>query len=164
MSKSAPRGESRNDLISSGIPELDTIIGGGWTARRFYMVEGVPGSGKTTLALQFLMEGARRGESVLYVTLSETEEEISAVAESHGWSLDGVNVLEVIASDEALSPDEQYTVFQPDEVELSETTKAILGAVERHKPTRVVFDSLSELRLLASGPLRYRRQMLGLKQ
>jgi circadian clock protein KaiC len=150
--------------ISSGIAELDLILGGGMTPNRFYMIEGIPGSGKTTLALQFLLEGARRGESVLYVTLSETEEEIRAIARSHGWGLEGVRVVEVIASDAALSPDEQYTVFQPDEVELSETTRSILEAVQSQRPTRVVFDSLSELRLLASGPLRYRRQMLGLKQ
>jgi circadian clock protein KaiC len=150
--------------ISWGIPALDLICGGGLTPRRFYMVEGVPGSGKTTLALQFLLEGARLGESVLYVTLSETDEEIGAVALSHGWDLSGVQVLEVAPSEDALSPEEQYTVFQPDEVELTETTKTVLAEVERRKPTRVVFDSLSELRLLAGTALRYRRQMLGLKQ
>lgn len=152
------------DFVSSGMPALDAVLGGGFTPHRFYMVEGLPGSGKTTLAMQFLMEGAARGESVLYVTLSETEEEIRAVAHSHGWSLEGVRVLEVIATEAALSPDAHYTVFQPDEVELSETTKSILAAVERDRPTRVVFDSLSELRLLSGSPLRYRRQMLGLKQ
>lgn len=150
--------------ISSGVPAFDGILGGGFTPHRFYMVQGVPGSGKTTLALQFLMEGARRGESVLYVTLSETEEEIRSIAASHGWSLDGVQILEVVPSEDTLSPEEQYTVFQPDEVELSETTKAILTAVETRKPTRVAFDSLSELRLLAGSALRYRRQMLGMKQ
>jgi len=150
--------------ISSGVPAFDGILGGGFTPHRFYMIQGVPGSGKTTLALQFLMEGARQGESVLYVTLSETEEEIRSIARSHGWSLDGVQILEVIPSEDSLSPEEQYTVFQPDEVELSETTKAILTEVETRKPTRVAFDSLSELRLLAGSPLRYRRQMLGMKQ
>lgn len=151
-------------MVSTGISTFDDILGGGLTRNRFYMVQGVPGSGKTTLALQFLMEGARVGESVLYVTLSETEEEIRAVAASHGWSLDGVQVLEVIPTEETLSPEEQYTVFQPDEVELSETTKTILAEVEARKPARVAFDSLSELRLLAGSPLRYRRQMLGFKQ
>jgi circadian clock protein KaiC len=150
--------------ISTGISTFDEILGGGLTRNRFYMVQGVPGSGKTTLALQFLMEGVRAGESVLYVTLSETEEEIRAIADSHGWTLDGVQILEVIPSEETLSPEEQYTVFQPDEVELSETTKAILNEVQSRKPARVAFDSLSELRLLAGSPLRYRRQMLGLKQ
>jgi circadian clock protein KaiC len=128
------------------------------------MLEGMPGSGKTTLSLQFLQAGARLGERVLYITLSETEEEIRAIAQSHGWSLDGVQIMEVVPDEQTLLPTEQYTVFQPDEVELGETTKAILGEVERIKPSRVVFDSLSELRLLAGSPLRYRRQMLGLKQ
>src|SRR5688500_4091895 len=150
--------------ISSGIPAFDDILGGGLTAHRFYMVQGVPGSGKTTLALQFLMEGVRRGESVLYVTLSETEEEIRSIAASHGWTLDGVQILEVVPSEESLSPEEQYTVLQPEEVELSETTKQILTEVETPKPTRVAFASLSEMRLLAGSALRYRRQMLGMKQ
>jgi circadian clock protein KaiC len=150
--------------LSIGIPALDEILGGGLTPHRFYMLQGVPGSGKTTLALQFLIEAAKLGEAVMYVTLSETEEEIHAIAVSHGWTLQGVRVLEVMPTEQSLSPEEQYTVFQPDEVELSETTKAILTEVERNKPTRVVFDSLSELRLLAGSPLRYRRQMLGLKQ
>jgi circadian clock protein KaiC len=164
MSKEPTPAARDDEAVSTGIPNFDKILGGGLTRNRFYMVQGVPGSGKTTLALQFLMEGARNGESVLYVTLSETEEEIRAVAASHGWSLEGVQVLEVIPSEETLSPEEQYTVFQPDEVELSETTKAILGEVQARKPVRVAFDSLSELRLLAGSPLRYRRQMLGLKQ
>ena len=150
--------------ISSGIAGFDQVLGGGFTPHRFYMVQGVPGSGKTTLALQFLMEGVRRGESVLYVTLSETEEEIRSIALSHGWTLEGVQILEVVPSEDSLSPEEQYTVFQPDEVELSETTKAILSEVDARRPTRVAFDSLSELRLLTGSPLRYRRQMLGMKQ
>jgi circadian clock protein KaiC len=129
-----------------------------------YLLEGVPGSGKTTLAVQFLIEGARSGEPVLYVTLSETEEELRAVAAAHGWSLDGVTVRELVASEDSLRPDEQYTMFHPSEVELSETTKTILADVERIKPARAVFDSLSELRLLAGNPLRYRRQILALKQ
>ena len=124
----------------------------------------MPGSGKTTLALQFLLEGARRGEPVLYVTLSETEEELRGVAASHGWSLDGITIRELVPSEDSLRPDEQYTMFHPSEVELSETTKTILADVERIKPARVVFDSLSELRLLAGNPLRYRRQILALKQ
>ncbi len=151
-------------FISCGVPELDAILGGGLTPNRLYMLEGMPGSGKTTLSLQFLQAGAKLGERVLYITLSETEEEIRAIAQSHGWSLDGVQIMEVVPDEQALLPTEQYTVFQPDEVELGETTKAILGEVERIKPSRVVFDSLSELRLLAGSPLRYRRQMLGLKQ
>jgi circadian clock protein KaiC len=129
-----------------------------------YLLEGVPGSGKTTLALQFLLEGARRSEPVLYVTLSETEEELRGVADSHGWCLDGITIRELIPSEDSLRPDEQYTMFHPSEVELSETIKTILADVERIKPARVVFDSLSELRLLAGNPLRYRRQLLALKQ
>jgi circadian clock protein KaiC len=149
---------------TTGILGLDDILGGGLTPNRLYLVEGMPGSGKTTLAFQFLMEGARRGESVLYVTLSETQEEIRAVAESHGWSLDGVDIRELVPSEQTLSPGEQYTVFHPSEVELSETTRRILEDVEQLKPARIVFDSLSELRLLAGNPLRYRRQILALKQ
>ncbi len=149
---------------ATGIEGLDHILRGGLTSHRLYLVEGVPGSGKTTLALQFLMEGARRGELVLYVTLSETEEELRSVAESHGWSLDGITIRELAASEESLSTDEQYTMFHPSEVELSETTKVILADVDRIKPSRVVFDSLSEFRLLAGNPFRYRRQILALKQ
>jgi circadian clock protein KaiC len=124
----------------------------------------MPGSGKTTLAFQFLLEGVRRGEAVLYVTLSETAEEIRAVAQSHGWSLDGITIRELIPAESPLEPGEQYTVFHPSEIELSETTRRIVEDVERTRPTRVVFDSLSELRLLAGNPLRYRRQILALKQ
>ena len=148
---------------ATGISGLDDILSGGLTPNRLYLVEGMPGSGKTTLAFQFLMEGARKGESVLYVTLSETTEEIRAVAASHGWKLDGVAIRELVPA-ESLEPGEQYTVFHPSEVELSDTTKKILEDVEKLKPARIVFDSLSELRLLSGNPLRYRRQILALKQ
>jgi len=150
--------------IATGIEGLDKVLHGGFTADRLYLIEGMPGSGKTTLAFQFLLEGVRRGEQVLYLTLSETRSEVEGVAASHGWSLDGMNVSELMPSEDALEADEQYTVFHPSEVELSETTRRILDEVERVKPTRIVFDSLSELRLLAGGALRYRRQILALKQ
>jgi circadian clock protein KaiC len=151
-------------IASSGVPGLDEVLSGGFARSRLYVIEGVPGSGKTTVALQFLMDGARRGEPVLYVTLSETEEEIQSVAASHGWSLEGITIREIVASERTLNSDDQYTMFHPSEVELSETTKAILADVDRIKPRRVAFDSLSELRLLAGSPLRYRRQILALKQ
>jgi circadian clock protein KaiC len=151
-------------VSATGIGGLDDILCGGLTPYRLYLVEGVPGSGKTTLALQYLLEGARQGESVLYVTLSETEEELRAMAQSHGWPLGGVTIRELVPPEESLQPAEQYTMFHPAEVELSETTRTILADVERLKPTRLVFDSLSELRLLAGDPLRYRRQLLALKQ
>src|SRR5262245_17535575 len=109
-------------LAGSGVPGLDDVLGGGYTERRVYLIEGVPGSGKTTLALQFLIEGARLGEPVLYVTLSESEEEVRDVAKSHGWSLAGVSIREVMPS-AGLNVDDQYTMFHPSEVELSETTK-----------------------------------------
>lgn len=152
------------DFISTGVEALDSVLGGGITPNRLYMIEGIPGAGKTTLGLQFLLEGARLGESALYITLSETEDEVRAIAVSHGWDLSGVQILQVVPSEQTLMPGEQYTVFQPDEVELGETTKSILAEVERRKPSRVVFDSLSELRLLAGSPLRYRRQIMGMKQ
>jgi circadian clock protein KaiC len=142
---------------------LDDILGGGLTPNRLYLIEGVPGSGKTTLALQFLLEGVKRGESVLYVTLSETEAETRSTAESHGWSLDGVHIRELVPTEERLQPAEQYTMFHPSEVELGETTKSILADLERLKPSRVVIDSLSELRLLAGNALRFRREIFALK-
>jgi circadian clock protein KaiC len=150
--------------IRTGVASLDDILHGGLPANRLYLLEGMPGSGKTTLAFQFLMEGAKNGEPVLYVTLSETAEEIRELGASHGWSLDGVTVREIIPSEDTLQPEEQYTVFHPSEVELSETTKKVLADVEAVKPQRIVFDSLSELRLLAGNALRYRRQILALKQ
>ena len=149
---------------ATGIEGLDDILCGGLTPNRLYLIEGVPGSGKTTLALRYLLEGAKKGEPVLYVTLSETEEELRAMADSHGWNLDGVIIRELVPPEETLQASEQYTMFHPAEVELSETTRTVLNDVERLKPARLVFDSLSELRLLAGDPLRYRRQLLAMKQ
>lgn len=147
-----------------GIEGLDDILHGGLVPHRLYLVEGAPGSGKTTLAFQFLLEGVRQGESALHFTLSESEEEIRSMAASHGWSLDGVTIRELMPSDESLAVEQQYTVFHPSDVELSETTRLILDEVERDRPARVVIDSLSELRLLSGDPLRYRRQIQALKQ
>jgi circadian clock protein KaiC len=156
--------EPQRKALSTGIVGLDDIMAGGFTQRRLVLVEGAPGSGKTTLALQFLMAAAKRGERALYVTLSETTEELKAGAESHGWRLDGIDIRELTPAEEALQPDEQNTMFHPSEVELASTTKLILADVERLRPSAVVFDSLSEMRLLAGNPLRYRRQILALKQ
>lgn len=150
--------------VATGVSGLDHILGGGFTPDRIYLIEGDPGSGKTTLALKFLLEGKRLGESGLYVSLSETKEELDGVARSHGWDLDGVQVYELLPSDDSMHPDAQSRLFHPSDVELSDTTRSILAEVDRHKPTRVVFDSLSEMRLLAQHPLRYRRQVLALKQ
>lgn len=129
-----------------------------------YLLEGDPGVGKTTLALQFLLEGAEKGEPGLYITLSETKAELEGVAESHGWTLDKFAVFELSAIEQQLKDVSDTTFFQPSELELNRTTKILTDEVERVKPTRVVFDSLSELRLLAETPLRHRRQILSLKQ
>jgi circadian clock protein KaiC len=163
---SSSSGETNFDppRTTMGVGGLDDILNGGLPANRIYLIEGEPGTGKTTVALQFLMEGARLGESGLYITLSETKEELESVAHSHGWSLDGFSVYEMAPAEENLKPESQYTIFHPSEIELGETTSAVLQEVERVKPHRVVFDSLSEMRLLAREPLRFRRQILALKQ
>lgn len=150
-------------MASSGIPGLDDILTGGYLRNRLYLIEGTPGSGKTTLAMQFLMAAAARGEPVLYVTLSESEHELRALAISHNWSLDGIDIRELNVSEGELDPDEQNTMFHPSELELATTTRRILDDIERVRPAAVVFDSLSELRLLAGGALRYRRQILAFK-
>jgi circadian clock protein KaiC len=149
---------------STGISGLDDILNGGFPANQLYLIEGSPGTGKTTLAMQFLMEGVREGETVLYVTLSETRRELLTVGRSHGWSLDKINIHEMEPLEESLSSDHQLTMFHPSELELTETTQRVLRQVEELKPSRVVFDSLSEMRLLSQSSLRYRRQILALKQ
>ena len=156
--------EANASLVTTGIAGLDDVLGGGFTPNRVYLIEGSPGAGKTTLALQWLLEGTRLGEKGLYVTLSETKLELNAVARSHGWSLADLNLLELVAPESELESDNQHAMFQPSEVELGVTTQAILAEVERIKPRRVVIDSLSEMRLLAQSALRYRRQILALKQ
>jgi circadian clock protein KaiC len=147
---------------STGVPGLDHILGGGLTTNRVYLVEGTPGTGKTTLALQFLMEGARRGEKGLYITLSETSDELHAIADSHGWKIDVLTVFELV-NDLGLDPDSDQSILHPSEMELGETTRSVIQTVDEQAPARIVFDSLSEMRLLAQNPLRYRRQILALK-
>jgi circadian clock protein KaiC len=149
--------------ISTGNEGLDDILGGGLDANRLYLYEGRPGTGKTTLALQFLLDGVRNGERTLYVTLSESKSELDLVARRHGWSLDGIEVFELVTPETALDPDRELTVLHPAEMELSETTQQIFARVVEFDPSRVVFDSLSEMRLLAQSALRYRRQILALK-
>ena len=151
-------------FLSTGISGLDNILGGGLIKDRIYLIEGEPGTGKTTTGLQFLVDGAKRGESVVYITLAETAAELAGVAESHGWALDGIHIHEVLPSENLLMPEAEYTIFHPSEVEMGTTTQMILSVIEKQKPTRVVIDSLSELQLLADTPLRYRRQVLALKQ
>ena len=155
--------QMKSERSATGIEGLDDILGGGLTSRRLYLVEGDPGAGKTTLAMQYLLEGVRQREKGLYITLSETREELEAAARSHGWTLEGLEVVELIASEHELEGDSHLTMFHPSELELGETTKRMLEAVNRINPARVIFDSLSELRLLAQNPLRYRRQVLALK-
>ncbi len=149
--------------VSAGIAGLDDVLSGGFPHGHFFLIEGEPGTGKTTLGLQFLMEGARRGEHVLYVTLSESQKEIEKVARSHGWSLKGLTIFEFTPTEASLRPEDQYSAFHPSEVEFQDTTQNILNEVDRVQPTRVVLDSLSEIRLLARDSLRYRRQVLALK-
>jgi circadian clock protein KaiC len=154
---------SEPDRVSTGIPGLDDILGGGLDADRIYLVEGRPGTGKTTLALHYLLEGVRCGETGLYVTLSESERELRVVAARHGWSLDKLSIFELVPPEASLDPEREQTLFHPAEMELGETTKLITDRVAEISPVRVVFDSLSEMRLLAQNALRYRRQILALK-
>jgi circadian clock protein KaiC len=148
----------------TGIAGLDEILQGGLPANRFYLVRGQPGVGKTTLALQYLLEGAKNGETCLYITLSETRDEVLAVAISHGWDLSKIAIFELSALEQQLAQETQNTIFHPSELELNRTTEALLAEILRVSPTRLVLDSLSELRLLSDTALRYRRQMLALKQ
>lgn len=149
--------------ISSGVEGIDDILGGGFTPDRMYLIEGAPGAGKTTLALQFLLTGAELGEPGVYITLSETRSELVAVAESHGWDTDRITIIELL-SDEGLDPRYEQSVLHPAEVELSETVRDVIAKVDELKPVRLVFDSLSELRMLSQNALRYRRQILALKR
>lgn len=154
----------RDPRCSSGIEGLDDILCGGLPRDCFYLIQGDPGSGKTTLALQFLLEGVRCGERVFYVTLSETREELAKVIRSHGWSLASIPLLEISAIEQLLRPEAQTTVFRPSEVDLNKVSKLLIDEVNKMRPARIVFDSLSEFRLLAETALRYRRELLNLKQ
>jgi circadian clock protein KaiC len=153
-----------DSIAATGIAGLDEVLRGGFPSDRVYLIQGDPGSGKTTLGLQFLLEGRRVGESGMYVSLSETRTEIVAVARSHGWSLEGIQLFEMQEVAPQLSEEAENTLFEPSEVELREIMDRLLRQIDESKARRVVFDSLSELRLLAQHPLRYRRQILMLKQ
>lgn len=147
----------------TGVPGLDEVLAGGLPAGHLYLVEGTPGAGKTTLGLQFLLEGRVLGQKGLYVTLSETSDELAQGARSHGWELDGIEIFDLVG-DEGLSADAEQSILNPSDFELGETIRNVMALVERVRPERVVFDSLSELRLLSQNPLRYRRQILALKR
>ncbi|HEY5758178.1 MAG TPA: ATPase domain-containing protein [Steroidobacter sp.] len=165
MSDRAPieADEADAERVSTGSTGLDDILGGGFDPNRMYLYEGRPGTGKTTIALQFLLQGARSGERVLYIALSESLAELNLVARRHGWSLQGIEIFELIPPESTLDQGRELTILHPSELELSETTKLIFDRVNALNPSRVVIDSLSELRLLAQDPLRYRRQVLALK-
>lgn len=150
--------------LPSGCPGLDDVLGGGIPAGHVYLIEGEPGTGKTTLALQFISEGLSQGESTLYVTLSESRHDLESVARTHGINVQGARILELKPSEEDLKPESQYTVFHPAEVELNDRVQMIMSEVDRLRPDRLVIDALSEVRMLAKDPLRYRRQVLSLKE
>jgi circadian clock protein KaiC len=156
-------GATTAPLTRIGVVGLDLVLGGGLPTNQVFLIEGNPGTGKTTLALQFLREGVARGESALYITLAETRNELTAVAASHGWGLNGIEVFELSPPDEVLNPETKYTVFHPSDVEMNQTVQRIYDVVERLRPARIVLDSLSEMRILSQDPLRLRRQVLALK-
>ncbi len=153
-----------NEVCSTGVEGLDSILNGGLPRDCFYLIQGDPGSGKTTLALQFLLESLQRGEAAFYVTLSETRDELLKVTRSHGWSLESIPLLELSAIEQLLRPEAHTTVFHPSEVQLNKVSKLVINEASKIRPARVVFDSLSEFRLLAETALRYRRELLNLKQ
>jgi circadian clock protein KaiC len=158
------QGVQMPDCASSGIPELDRILKGGFPRERLCLVEGPPGSGKTTLALQFLLAGAENGEKSAYITFSETTNELTQSAKTHGWSLDAISLIEFTKGESELGPDEQYTILHSADMELAETSSALIDEIEKINPRRLVLDSLSEIRMVARDPLRYRRQVLALKR
>ena len=149
--------------VTSGIAELDYILRGGYASNRIHLIEGEPGAGKTTLGLQFLMEGRDKGERCLYITLSEGRDELIHVAGTHGWDMDGIDIFELVPPELSLDPNREQSILYASDLELGETVHLVMEEVERIAPARVVFDSLSEIRLLAQGALRFRRQVLALK-
>ena len=155
---------SEPSFLLTGAPGLDDILLGGLPKGHMYLIEGESGTGKTTLGIQFVVQGKRAGERCLYVTLSETKAELEAAAQSHDWSLEGVSIAEFVPEEASLKEEDRYTVFHPGEVELASTIKKLLNEIERVEPDRLVIDSLSEFRLLAQDSIRYRRQLLALKQ
>lgn len=152
----------QQEKLLTGIPEFDIVLRGGLPKNRIHLLEGKPGTGKTTMALRFLMEGVKRGEKCLYVVMSESERELRTAAKSHGWSLDGVDICEIVPVEANI--DDQQSVLFASEVELGRTVKLITDCIDKHAPHRLVIDSVSELRLLAEEPMRYRRQIIALKQ
>jgi len=164
MKRTHAHGDGNSKRIPTGMPALDHVLNGGLPPHRLYVVEGNPGAGKTTLALQFLLEGVRNGERVMYITLSETNDELNEVARSHGWSREGIELVELGDIAEQLHEQFDYTIYHPSDVELGETTKRVREAVEAFNPTRLALDSVSELKIMSQSGARYRREILGLKQ
>jgi circadian clock protein KaiC len=162
------RGFMQNDFndekCSTGVEGMDEILGGGFPCFSLYAIQGEPGSGKTTFALQFLMEGVKRGHKVLYITFSETKKELEKVARSHRWDLTKIDLMDLTLMEKLINPDEQNSLFHPSDIELNQVSELIMQKIDEITPTRIVFDSISEMRLLAETPLRYRRQILSLKQ
>lgn len=150
--------------FSTGIKGFDDILNGGFPDNRLYLMQGEPGTGKTTIAFQFLLEGIKNKEECLYISFSESREELQSVANSHGWDISQLNMLELGSIEEQLKPEAQNTIFYPSEVEMNQTMEVLYAEIKRIKPSRIVFDSISEMRMLAESSLRYRRQMLTLKQ
>lgn len=151
-------------FVSTGIAGLDEVLGGGFVRGGLALLQGEPGTGKTTLGLQFLFDGAARGERGMYVSLTEDRRDIARICAAHGWDIDTIDVADMTRNDFNQPRDADYLMFQPTEVELGETTRQIVQEIERVEPRRLIFDGMSELRLLAAEPLRYRRQLLALKQ
>ena len=149
-----------DELAPTGIAGLDEVLRGGLPRHQMYFIQGDPGAGKTTLSFQFLLAGVARGEKALYVTLSSSERDLQRVARSHGWDLTGVDIYEQFQTTSGTDT----TIFRPAEIELGKTVQAILTAIDERQPDRVVIDSLAEIRLLSDSALRYRKQLLTLKQ